>query len=99
MQLARLARLAQLAQLARLARLVRMGLMVQRVRKASRVSKALRVTLATREPQALIQRLPDLLARPDPLAHKGTLVQPDQRATRGQPGQLGPLVRTAMMAP
>ena len=92
MQLARLARLAQLAQLARLARLVRMGLMVQRVRKASRVSKALRVTLATREPQALIQQSPD---RPDLLAHKGTLVQPDQRATRGQPG---PLDRTAMMA-
>jgi len=68
------------------------ALRAQRARKASKASKALRVTLATREPQALIQQSPD---RPDLLAHKGTLVQPDQRATRGQPG---PLERTAMMA-
>ena len=91
----------QLVRLDRLALLVLTVRMVQRVRKASKASKAskaLRVTLATREPQALIQQSPDLQDRPDPLAHKGTLVQPDQRATRGQPGQPGPLERTAMMA-
>ena len=90
MQLVRLDRLALLVLT------VRMGLMVQRVRKVSKVSKASKALRVTRDPQALIQRLPDLQDRPDPLDHKGTLVRTAMTAPQAQ---TAPMVLRAQRGP